>query len=270
MPRDVITLKELLAGTRYEGFHLAYTRTRSKNEAYNERNLVTISRYPIVKSQSILRDLLTNKIQYNLLTDVEDKVKDIRWERPIFYTQIEPEPGKLLHVMNVHLKSRNPTSITGQREGYSWKSVTGWTEGYFLSALKRIGQAFEARVLIDQIFDGDPQAKIVICGDFNAHAGEVPIDAIMGKVENTGNPDLLFRVMFPCEDTVPESQRYTHIHHGQGNLLDHMLISRRMLELYRGAEIHNEALHDESVSFAFDTKFPESDHAPFIGEFDFA
>ena len=41
-----------------------------------------------------------------------------------------------------------------------------------------------------------------------------------------------------------------------------------MLNVYVRSEIHNETLHDESISFAFDTKFPESDHAPFIAEFD--
>lgn len=267
--RDVFALRELLKGTRYEGFHLRRTRTKSKDQAYRYRNLVTVSEFPVVEHESILGDLLANKLQYNLFTDETDTVRDIRWERPILYTRIQIAADMEVHVINVHLKSRNPTNIPVQKEDrYTWKTATGWAEGYFLSAMKRVGQAFEARVLIDTIFDADPQAKILICGDFNAHAGEVPIEVIAGRVENHNNPDLLYRVMFPCEESVPESRRYTHIHHGQGNLLDHMLVSRSVLEVYRGAEIHNEALHDESVSFAFDTKFPESDHAPFIAEFD--
>ena len=32
-------------------------------------------------------------------------------------------------------------------------------------------------------------------------------------------------------------------------------------------EIHNEALHDESIAFASDVKYPESDHAPFVAAF---
>ena len=72
----------------------------------------------------------------------------------------------------------------------------------------------------------------------------------------------------PCENTVPESARYTYIHHGQHRLLDHMLMSRNLLSYYRKAEIHNETLHDEGLAFAYDSKFPESDHAPFIVEFE--
>ena len=33
------------------------------------------------------------------------------------------------------------------------------------------------------------------------------------------------------------------------------------------ADIFNENIHDESLPFASDMKFPESDHAPFVAEF---
>jgi len=46
-----------------------------------------------------------------------------------------------------------------------------------------------------------------------------------------------------------------------------MLISQSLLPLFRGAAIYNENLHDESLPFSFDTKYPESDHAPFVAEF---
>ena len=50
-------------------------------------------------------------------------------------------------------------------------------------------------------------------------------------------------------------------------MIDHVLASREPLGLYRGAEVHNELLHDESVAFAGDVRFPESDHAPVVAEF---
>jgi exonuclease III len=51
-------------------------------------------------------------------------------------------------------------------------------------------------------------------------------------------------------------------------MIDHLLVSRSLVAHYRGAEIHNELLHDESVAFGTDVKFPESDHAPVIAEFE--
>ena len=51
-------------------------------------------------------------------------------------------------------------------------------------------------------------------------------------------------------------------------MLDHIVVSRSLLGLFKGADIHNEALPDETGAFRQDTKFPESDHAPVIAEFD--
>lgn len=134
--------------------------------------------------------------------------------------------------------------------------------------MKRVGQALEMRLLIDSIFDIDEEAKIVVCGDFNAHPEEVPVEAICGRIENTGNHNLTKRVMISCENTIPESSRFTYLYQGEKRLLDHLLISKSMLPYYRKSEIYNETLHDESIAFATETKFPESDHAPFIAEFE--
>lgn len=41
-----------------------------------------------------------------------------------------------------------------------------------------------------------------------------------------------------------------------------------MIFKYIKSEVYNEFLHDESMAFATNKKYPESDHAPFIVEFD--
>lgn len=130
--------------------------------------------------------------------------------------------------------------------------------------MKRMSQAVEVRRLIDQILDGDPGAQIVVAGDFNATPDEVPVLAIRGNVEDTGNADLATRVLVPIENTIPEPARYTLYHQGKGQMLDHMLITRNLLAAYRGSEIHNELLHDESLAFATDLQYPESGHAPVV------
>jgi len=137
-----------------------------------------------------------------------------------------------------------------------------------MDPIKRVGQALETRLVVDRIFDSEEDAKVVVYGDFNAEPGEVPVEAICGKVENTDNASLRSRVLVPCSNGISESVRYTHLHHGEKNLLDHMLISQSMLPHFRRAEIYNENLHDESLPFRFDEKFPESDHAGFVGLFE--
>jgi exonuclease III len=135
--------------------------------------------------------------------------------------------------------------------------------------MKRMSQALEVRRLVDQILDSDPNAEIVVAGDFNASPDEVPVMAIRGDVENTGNADLVGRVLVPIEHTIPAPARFTLYHQGRGEMLDHMLITRNLLAHYRDSEIHNELLHDESAAFAVDRKFPESDHAPVVATFEF-
>ena len=113
----------------------------------------------------------------------------------------------------------------------------------------------------------DSRLPVIVCGDFNSTSDNVPVQAIRGDVENTGNGKLSNRVLIPCEQTVPESSRYSLLHLGKGEMLDHLLVSRSLLAFYNHTEIHNEILHDESIAFATDKKYPESDHAPIVAEF---
>ena len=265
--RNLSALDIVLQGTKYENFARVHTVTTG-GEPYNERNLVILSAHPIIASDQY-RNSRIEELFYRRVTAIpqEDEAKKVGWERPILHAQIQhPQLGKV-HVLNLHLKSRVSTPIPGQKEGFSWNSAVGWAEGYFLSSIKRVGQALETRKVVDELFDQEPEAKIMVCGDFNAEPGEVPVEAILGRVENTDNPNLRSRVLIPCSRAIADSVRFSHYHHGHGNLLDHMVFSQPLLPFYAGAEIHNENLHDESLPFTFDTKYPESDHAPFVAKF---
>lgn len=266
--RNLAALDSVLAGTPYAHYHRAHTVT-SDNVPYNERNLVVLTRYPILATRQYRNDHIP-ELQYRKVTanPPEPDARDLGWERPILHATLDHPILGGLHVINLHLKSRLATNVTGQKvNNYTWRSAAGWAEGYFLSSIKRVGQALETRVLIDSLFDLNPDANILVCGDFNAEPGEVPVEAIAGRVENTGNPDLRARVLVPCSSAIPRSVRFSHYHHGHGNLLDHMLLSQSLLPHFEHATIHNENLHDESLPFMSDTKYPESDHAPFVAQF---
>ncbi len=271
-PRRLDALRQLLDNTRYEDYHLAYTIT-TKNEAFDVRNLVIASRFPI-KSIEQLKHRFAAKPRYQKVTAVppELEAKDVTWERPLLYVKLDLGNEEILHVINLHLKSKRPANINGQKQDrYTWKTMAGWAEGSFISSMKRMGQALEVRGLLDVIFDqtavtGEP-AYIAVCGDFNDDLESVTLRAICGPVEETNNPGLSNRVMIPCELSVPEPSRYSLIHRGKGEMLDHILVTRQLLTNYRHTEIHNEVLTDESGSS--DVTYPESDHAPIVAEFVF-
>ncbi|HEY8160575.1 MAG TPA: endonuclease/exonuclease/phosphatase family protein [Methylobacter sp.] len=269
-PRLLLALEKLLADTPYADYHHVSTLAEGSMQVYDERNLVILSRFEITEHHQYLHDYAPAP-RYQKVTSKppETEANAVTWERPILHAVINLDNTRDLYLINVHLKSRLPSDIPGQKEDqYTWKTASGWAEGFFLSSIKRVGQALETRMLVDKLFDADENALIVVCGDFNADLDEVPVEAIRGDVENTGNDKLGKRVMVPCERTIPEPARFSLIHHGKGEMIDHLLVSRSLVTHYRRAEIHNELLHDESVAFGTDVKFPESDHAPVVAEFE--
>jgi endonuclease/exonuclease/phosphatase family metal-dependent hydrolase len=269
LPRQLLALNKLLSGTPYSTYHRASTLTLgSPQQVYDERNLVILSRFEILEA---LQHKPDGTPFYKKVTSVppDTQAKEILWERPLLYARLKLSDTQSLHVFNLHLKSKMPSSIPGQQlNEYTWKTCYGWAEGSFISTMKRVGQAIQLRRLIDGLFDVHPEAWMAICGDFNAEVEEIEMQAIRGDVENTNNATLAGRVLVACERTVPESSRFTLYHHGRGVMLDHILVSRPLLGFYRGTEIHNELLHDESMAFASDRTYPESDHAPVIAEFE--
>jgi endonuclease/exonuclease/phosphatase family metal-dependent hydrolase len=269
-PRSLLALTDLLTGTNLAGAQLASTRT-ANNEVYDERNLVVATTFPVFSVRQLRNDLVATLSYRRLTANPPDSASvTIGIERPILHVELGLPGGNRLHVVNVHLKSKIPTDIPGQKiDGYTWRSADAWAEGSFLSSMKRMSQALEVRRLIDQILNTDAEAQVVVAGDFNAAPDEVPVMAIRGDIENTGNADLVGEVLVPIEHTIPAAARYTLYHQGHGEMLDHMLITRNLLAHYRGSEIHNEVLHDESAAFAIDRKYPESDHAPVVATLDF-
>ncbi|GEA89093.1 endonuclease/exonuclease/phosphatase family protein [Cellulomonas cellasea] len=270
-PRGLHALTELLRGTALEGATMTSTRTQG-GEVFDERNLVVVSHLPVLAVEQLRNDLVA-PLTYRRLTAVPPDAAAVvvGIERPILHVVLQLPDGTALHVVDVHWKSKLATDIPGQRvDSFTWRTADGWAEGSFLSAMKRMAQALETRRLVDQVLDADPGARVVVAGDFNAGPDEVSVLAVRGNVEDTGNPELVHRVLVPIENTVPESSRVTLYHQGRGQMLDHMLVTRNLLEHYRGSEIHNEVLHDESAAFAVDRKYPESDHAPVVATFDLA
>ena len=75
----------------------------------------------------------------------------------------------------------------------------------------------------------------------NSDLNEVPVQAIRCDVENTGNEALATRVMVPYENTIPEPSRYSLFHMGRGQMIDHLLVSRSLLQYHRATEIHNDS-----------------------------
>jgi endonuclease/exonuclease/phosphatase family metal-dependent hydrolase len=268
--RSLRALDKLLKDTPYSDYDRAVTTSASGGKPRDVQNLVILSRVPIAESREFLNDLVERPAyRFRTAEPASDSVEEISWERPILYAAVTLPDGTPLHVVNLHLRAPLPAFIPGQKvEAFVWKSVQGWAEGTFISEIKRTGQALEARFLIDRLFDADPDASIVVLGDFNADGREAPLKILRGDVDETGNSALAGRVLTPIELSLPADRRFSVLHYGQALMLDHIMVSRRMLARFRKAEIHNELLTDELVAFFAGRRDADSFHAPVIAEFE--
>lgn len=267
-PRLFTALDKLLDGSPYAEYE-RYGTERDSGGAYDVHNLVVLSRYPVSAYRQIQHDYVEPP-QHRLITADPPKpdTAPLAWERPLQHLEIDIGSGRPLHVVNLHLRSPLAAFVPGQKEGaFTWKSAEGWAEGFYLAAVKRAGQALEARFLIDDLFDADPEALVAVAGDCNAELRETAMRLLCADEEDTGNGALAGRALIPVERGVSQDRCYTVIHAGRKVMLDHILLSHGMMGWFRRVEIHNEALGDELVAYANVRRSPESYHAPVIVEF---
>ncbi len=266
--RVLRALDELLEGTAYAGFHRAATTSPAGDGVADVHNLVTLSRWPILEQRQVLHDLLPPPAAAQVTADppVEQAVP-IRFERPLLLCHIDCPPAPF-YVVNVHLRAGLASAIPGGKLApFVWKSLPGWAEGFFLSGVKRSGQALELRLLVDRIFDADPEARIVVAGDFNAEEHETPLRILIGAPEDTGNPALADRGLVLLDRSVERGRRYSVLHHGRAQMLDHILASHALFGRFLHLEIHNETLGDEAVAYGKGARAAGSYHAGVVATF---
>lgn len=276
-PRRFAALESLLDGTPYAGFHRVATLRESGAGPLDVHNLVTLSRYPIVARRQI-RHVLVAPPAFRMTTaePAQDEAGPVEWDRPLLYAAVAAGDRRV-HVINLHLRAPLAGFVPGQKLGpFAWRSVAGWSEGFFAAAVKRTGQALEARLFVETLFDAEPGALVAVAGDCNADDYEMPLRILRASPHDTGNPDLAGRSLMPVERAAPAERRFTVRHAGRASMLDHLLVSPTLLAALRAVEIHNEGLADE----VFGDAAPEaagdattgaaagSFHAPLVAAFD--
>ncbi|MEZ5843404.1 MAG: endonuclease/exonuclease/phosphatase family protein [Hyphomicrobiaceae bacterium] len=267
--RQLVALDRLVAGTPYAQYHRATT-TRGDGVA-DVHNLVTLSRFAISKVTQVRHDLVP-PVAHRLLTAEprSEAAGPISFDRPLLAVDVEVGGGRRLSIVNLHLRAPLATSVPGQKlSPFVWKSVGGWAEGYFLSSVRRTAQALELRLLVDGMLSDDPDRLIVVAGDFNAEDHETPLKITVGAEEDTGNGALSAESLIVLDRALPADRRWSVLHHGRPQMLDHILASRALYGRFRGIEVHNEALGDEAVAYGRVANPPGSYHAAVVAEFDF-
>ena len=266
--RRLLALDRLLEGTRYAGYHRAVSSGIDGRGPADVHNLVTLSRCPITLSHDVRHHLMP-PVQLALQTAVPAHAFRVaRFERPLLLTKIDVGDGRTLTVINLHLRAPLAASIAGQKLApFVWKSVGGWAEGYFLAATQRAAQALELRLLVDRMLVERADALIAVAGDFNSEDHETAVKIACGAQEETGNAALAGQSLVVLDRALSADRRWSVLHYGRPQMLDHILASRPLYAYFRSIEVHNEALGDEAIGYAKDVKPLGSYHAGVVAEF---
>lgn len=263
--RVLSPLDALLEGTPYAGFHRAATRLPGGDGLMDRHNLAILSRHPISECRQVFHEYVPPQSHATItVPDTGDGL--LRWERPLLHAAIALPDGRRLHVLNLHLRAPIASTLPGSKSGpFAWTASAPWAEGFYIAGLKRSGQALEARLVVEQIFEREPGALIAVAGDFNAEAAETPTRILMAGTDDTGNALLASRALAAPEHGLPGDRRYSLIHGGRHVMLDHLLASQTLMAACRGIEVHNETLTDEVLALSTSG---ESFHAPVVAAFD--
>jgi endonuclease/exonuclease/phosphatase family metal-dependent hydrolase len=266
--RRLVALDMLLQGTRYEAYHRAATSGPTGHGVASVHNLVTLSRYPIHRQREVRHQHVQPLLhRYVTGSSAGREPQPIGFDRPLLPTEVELPGGVGLDVINLHLRAPRASAIPGEKLSSSqWRTTGGWAEGYFLSSLKRTAQALELRLLVDGILARDPERLIAVAGDFNAEDHETPVRLAVAAEEQTGNAALAARSLIVLDRAIPADRRWSVLHRGRPEMLDHILASQSLAGRLQGIEAHNEGLGDEALGAA---AIAGSSHAPLVAEFAF-
>ncbi len=111
-PRRLLALAKLLGDTPYADYHQVSTMTIDRKQVYDERNLVILSQFEIITHHQYKHTYALAPLYRKVTAQPsENEAKEVTWERPILYAQTQLDVSTVLHVINLHLKSRPPSSI---------------------------------------------------------------------------------------------------------------------------------------------------------------
>jgi len=266
--RKLQALGQLLDGTDYANFKCAATCRRDGDGLLDIHNLAVLSRWPIRQQRQIWNTLVPPSTYHPVRTTPAPEESDICWDRPVLYVEVDLGQAQSLHLISLHLRAPRAAYVPGAKlTSTTWKSVSGWAEGFFLAAMKQVGQALEIRMLVDSIFDGDAKARVAVAGDFNAGIHEMPVRLIRAHPQDTGNASLGYRALVPLapDDGAPA---HTLLHGHRRLALDHVLVSSSLAANCRKIAIDNLALLDEAEPDWLGARRPGSYHAPVVVEFE--
>lgn len=263
-PRRPAGLEALVAGTPYAEAARCLSLGVTGTHLADRHNLAILSRLPLRSWQSLYHDFVP-PLDLPLVGQAGARVTR-SFDRPLLSAELELSDGRLLHVVNLHLRAPLAAAFPEGKDAGAWRSTAAWAEGLHHASLLRSAQALEARLLVERIFDGDPEALIAVCGDFNAEGEAAALEILTAPPAKTGLADSAGRSLVTLDPGLAPDRRFSLRHAGRALMVDHILVSPALFAGYRGLDSLNAHLIDDCARAAGAER--GSFHAPLVAEFE--
>lgn len=182
-------------------------------------SVALVSRLPLAAAATACIDF-----PRNLSVPLADLAEPMtRFTRPLLHAQVAVAPELTVSVFVIHLKSKRPDYRNGEHDA----DPSQLDAAILRSMVRRGAEALGLRYLLTDHLQRN-RTPLVVMGDFNDVAASVPTQLVMGVGRNGRNG---------CDDRLYESYRiqschdplrdvgYTHMHDGNYETIDHILVS---------------------------------------------
>ncbi len=156
----------------------------------------------------------------------------------------------------VHFKSGRPVPLLdGAELPILPATEREYAEGMLRAMAARAAEALFVRGIVDGLLASDSAAKVAVVGDMNDGPSSLPVRIVCG------------RSLVACDATVPMDARFSILHRGAKQQLDHILASAELAARAREAAFLNASLRDHSTLDPDGPTTTDSDHALLVVRF---
>lgn len=178
--------------------------------------------------------------------------------RGIVGARIDVGGSETVDVLVGHFKSGRALPLRDANGEVPLVTPHDFAEARLRTLVWRGAEALFVRGLVDDLLEASPERHVVVAGDLNDRPSSTVLQIVSG-----GGP----LALFPCADLVPQADRYSILHRGERQQIDHILVTQGLRARLASARFLNEGLRDHS-EFEDDAPPPaDSDHAPFVVSF---
>ncbi|NUP05912.1 MAG: hypothetical protein HOW73_07630 [Polyangiaceae bacterium] len=221
-----------------------------------------VSRIPVVRRDIIVADRLP--FPRFAFADAPP-FPNVPLRRAVVHLTVDAGDLGEVDVLTIHFKSRLGAPMKDdQGEPILDASPTGVAEAHIRAWILRSSEALHLRSTVDALLDADPKRRVVVLGDFNDSLDAIPTRIVRGAFQYVEPA----RALRSCADLVPSERRFSILHAGARDLIDHIFVSSALAEHLRGCTILNETLRDHGPYVPDGPIAPDSDHAPVVAWFE--